>query len=59
LLLLEVRDNGCGVTEESLRRTKSLGLVGMKERAAMVGGEFCIVAAHGGGTLVTVRMPLS
>jgi two-component system sensor histidine kinase UhpB len=58
-LLLEVRDNGCGVTDEGLRRTKSLGLVGMKERAAMVGGEFRIAAAPGGGTIVTVRVPVA
>lgn len=56
-LLLEVRDNGCGVTDEGLRRAKSLGLVGMKERAAMIGGEFCIAGAPGGGTMVTVRVP--
>lgn len=58
-LLLEVRDNGCGVTDEGLRRSKSLGLVGMKERAAMVGGEFRIVGVPGGGTMVTVRVPVA
>ena len=55
---LHIHDNGRGITEDELRRTKSLGLVGMRERAAMLGGEFHIRGEAGGGTTVTVRLPV-
>ena len=55
---LHIHDNGRGITEEELRRTKSLGLVGMRERAASLGGEFLIRGEAGGGTTVTVRLPI-
>ena len=56
-LHLLVHDNGRGITDEDMRRSKSLGLVGMRERASMLNGEFCIHAEPGGGTTVTVRLP--
>ncbi len=57
-LRLEVRDNGIGITEEQMRRTKSLGLLGMQERATAAGGELDIRASREKGTSVVVRMPL-
>jgi two-component system sensor histidine kinase UhpB len=57
-LRLEICDNGRGISDEELRRTKSLGLVGMRERAAMLGGEFSIRGEPGSGTTVKVRLPL-
>jgi signal transduction histidine kinase len=57
-LLLEVEDNGKGITESQLSNPHSLGLLGMRERARLVGGEFSIRGREGAGTKVTVRVPI-
>ena len=57
-LRLTVRDDGRGITAEELASMKSIGLLGMKERAALLGGETIIAPAPGGGTLVRVTTPL-
>jgi signal transduction histidine kinase len=57
-LELEVRDDGQGITESEVMNTQSLGLLGMKERALLVGGEVRITGKEGGGTTVVVRVPL-
>lgn len=55
---LEVKDDGQGITESQLMNTQSLGLLGMKERALLVGGEVHITGKEGAGTTVVVRVPL-
>jgi signal transduction histidine kinase len=55
---LEVKDDGQGITESQRMNTQSLGLLGMKERALLVGGEVRITGKEGGGTTVVVRVPL-
>ena len=55
---LEVRDDGVGITESQRMNSRSLGLLGMKERALLVGGEVRITGIEGGGTTVLVRVPL-
>ena len=57
-LLLEVQDNGKGVTARDLSGAKSLGLLGMRERAMMLDGEVTIVGRRGKGTTVRLRIPL-
>jgi signal transduction histidine kinase len=57
-LQLEVKDNGKGIGEAALRGPKSLGLLGMRERAALFGGDVRIAGAPGEGTKVTVSIPL-
>jgi len=57
-LVLEIRDDGRGVTEAEMTDPRSLGILGMRERAGAVGGEVDIAGADGEGTRVTVRMPL-
>lgn len=57
-LILSVEDNGKGITEEEQTRTTSLGLLGMQERAFLLGGQLTIAGRPGGGTTVTLRMPL-
>jgi signal transduction histidine kinase len=56
-LTLEVHDNGKGVSEEQLSASSSLGILGMRERALLLGGEFNIASALGAGTTVRVRIP--
>jgi two-component system sensor histidine kinase UhpB len=54
---LRVQDNGRGITEAEIADPQSLGLLGMKERAALLGGEIIFQADPNGGTIVTVRIP--
>ncbi|HEX4134536.1 MAG TPA: response regulator [Bryobacteraceae bacterium] len=54
-LVLEIRDNGKGIGEERIANGKTLGLLGMRERAALVGG---FLSVEGGeGTTVRVYIP--
>jgi signal transduction histidine kinase len=57
-LILEVTDNGRGITENEISGSKSLGLLGMRERALLLGGEVTISGTPGQGTTVTVSIPL-
>jgi signal transduction histidine kinase len=58
-IILEVRDNGRGISTEEISNTHSMGLLGMKERAGLLGGDFTIGRVPGGqGTKVTVSIPL-
>jgi signal transduction histidine kinase len=56
-LLLEASDNGRGIRETEMDGTKSLGLVGMRERALLLGGALELRGVPGKGTTVTVRLP--
>jgi signal transduction histidine kinase len=56
-LILEVHDNGKGISAEALANPRSLGLLGMKERASLLGGEVTFESPPGGGTTVTLRVP--
>lgn len=58
-LVLEVKDNGRGVTPEEIANTKSIGLLGMNERAALLGGEVRIRGEAGKGSTVTATIPLT
>jgi PAS domain S-box-containing protein len=58
-LVLEVKDDGRGITEDQLARKESLGLMGMKERALALGGTVRIRGESGKGTTVTLRVPLN
>ncbi len=58
-LVLMVRDNGQGIPEEEVVRSKSLGLVGMRERALILGGTVEIKGKKGKGTTVILRLPIS
>lgn len=55
---MEVNDDGHGITESQMRNSRSLGLLGMRERALLVGGEVRITGKKGGGTTVLVRVPI-
>lgn len=57
-IFLQVHDNGRGITEPQTAGAKSLGLLGMRERALLLGGEFKITGAPHHGTTVTVKLPV-
>jgi signal transduction histidine kinase len=54
---LEIRDNGKGMAGVDQARLESLGLLGMRERATLLGGEVSFTPRPGGGTVVTVWIP--
>lgn len=57
-LILSVKDNGCGITSDQISAPESLGLLGMRERVATLGGQFSIEGKPGQGTILQVRIPL-
>jgi signal transduction histidine kinase len=58
-LILEIMDDGKGITKEDISSPKSFGILGMRERAHFVGGEFKINGTKGKGTTTTVTVPFS
>jgi PAS domain S-box-containing protein len=56
-LVLEVLDNGIGITEDQIHDPRSLGLLGMCERARLLGGTFAIQGEK--GTSVIVQVPVA
>jgi signal transduction histidine kinase len=56
--VLKVKDNGRGITRTEQTKKKSLGLLGMRERASLVGGSVAIMGQEGKGTTVIVRVPI-
>jgi PAS domain S-box-containing protein len=56
-LRLEVADDGVGISEAALRG-RSLGLVGMRERAKRLGGDCVVSRRQPRGTLVVMTVPL-
>jgi len=58
-LIFQVHDNGRGFDPEEAKARKSLGLIGMQERALLLKGELKIAGAPGAGTTMTLRIPLS
>jgi signal transduction histidine kinase len=57
-IVLIVEDNGKGITRNEIFDPKSLGLLGMRERALVFGGKVEIKGKPGKGTTVTLRIPL-
>jgi PAS domain S-box-containing protein len=57
-LVLLIHDNGRGFDQADPSLSKSLGLLGMRERAAILGGRVNISSAPGKGTTVTAWIPL-
>ena len=57
-IVLRVEDNGRGITEREISGSKSLGLLGIKERAFLFGGSVDITGRQNKGTVVAVHIPL-
>jgi PAS domain S-box-containing protein len=55
---LSVSDEGCGFDEESARIKGGLGLIGMRERVRLVGGDIFIRSQPSRGTQIDVSVPL-
>lgn len=59
VMILKIKDNGTGIKPEQIKDFKSFGIIGMKERALIFGGEVTIEGITGKGTEVRVEMPLN
>ena len=59
LCMIKIRDNGRGALPDARRSRKSFGLLGMRERAARLGGELSVVTAPGQGFALTIKLPLA
>jgi signal transduction histidine kinase len=57
-IVLEVRDNGRGITQAEISDPKSFGLIGMRERVEFLDGEVAILGSPGKGTSIKVTLPL-
>jgi signal transduction histidine kinase len=57
-LVLEVCDNGRGITDDQIANRQALGLLGMRERASLIGAEFSINGNPGNGTRLRVAVPV-
>jgi signal transduction histidine kinase len=58
-IVLQVRDNGRGISPLQIANPQAMGILGMKERAALLGGKFHIAPMlRSEGTQVTVSIPL-
>ena len=58
-LVLSIADNGRGFDKQKVAEKKTLGILGMKERIAMIGGNYEIKSGLGKGTEVIVKIPLN
>ena len=57
-LMLEVRDNGRGISKSDLLSSTSLGLIGSRERALACGGKLVIRGIRDHGTIALLRIPI-
>jgi signal transduction histidine kinase len=55
---MSIRDNGRGIRDASRASAPCLGILGMKERAAVFGGRVAITGHPRRGTIVRVRIPI-
>jgi signal transduction histidine kinase len=57
---LQIKDDGCGfhINAVSAKRRHSYGLLGMAERARLIGAELSIESSPGTGTVVSLHIPL-
>ncbi len=57
-LVLTIQDNGIGFPDDALKRIDKYGLMGIRERAYMLGGRLEIDNPLGGGGRLTAHLPL-
>lgn len=57
-LRFTIRDNGRGIEQEDMKKSRSFGLVGMRERIKAMQGELTITSTVGEGTSLEIHIPL-
>ena len=58
-ILIIIKDNGTGITKEQLLNSRSLGIIGMNERAKQLGGQLVIHGTPSQGTTITLHAPVN
>ena len=58
-VLLEVTDDGLGITKSDMEKQNSFGIRGMRERCQQLKGSFHVSGAPGKGTKVTICIPIN
>jgi signal transduction histidine kinase len=58
-IMLTIKDDGKGIEKRQITDPKAFGLIGMKERVHLWGGQVRVSGAPGKGTSVTVSIPLT
>jgi signal transduction histidine kinase len=56
MVTVQIKDDGIGITSDQISDNKSLGLLGMRERARAWKGDVSIQGAHDQGTTVTINI---
>ncbi|MEX0719682.1 MAG: PAS domain-containing protein [Balneolaceae bacterium] len=57
--ILNIKDNGKGITQKKLKQSNSLGIIGMRERSQFLRGDIKFESEKGKGTTVTLKIPLN
>jgi two-component system NarL family sensor kinase len=57
-LILQVTDNGAGISEASLEKSEGFGLSNMRTRASQIDGKLAIQTAAGHGTSIVLTVPI-
>ena len=57
--VMEIMDDGVGYNLDASRKSRSVGLTGMRERATMLGGKIELLSTLGHGATVRFTMPLT
>jgi signal transduction histidine kinase len=57
-LILEVKDNGSGISNASLQKSEGFGLRNMRTRASQIDGKLDIHTAAGHGTSIVLTVPI-
>jgi len=55
--ILEISDNGCGITTKEIDSLNAYGIMGMRERASLCNGKLIIKGNAGNGTIVSLTIP--
>lgn len=58
-LMMEIKDDGIGISEDDMINKKTLGIFGMKERAMMLGGNLTVKGEPNKGTTTKLIIPFS
>lgn len=58
-LIVQIQDNGCGFAPRKALAPGHYGLLGIRERVHLIGGQFSLESAIGQGTCLQVQLPLA
>lgn len=56
ILILQIIDNGIGITQKQIENPKSFGLIGIRERLYPYTGRLSVIGQEGKGTTLTIKI---